>query len=345
MIGKYLYLVISFILIAQIGFLFLNPLQADSAEMDNLVNRRISAYLKSNHVNGSVAIVKDQALIYNEGIGFANRKERTNNQPGTKFPIGSITKAIVATSIMQLQDQGKLSIYDSVSAYISDFPKGIKLIHLLNHTSGIQASKSVNQKIEPAEIVKKVTTTFPAGSKWDYNDINYLILGYIVEKVSGTPLHTYIQKNIFDKAMMRDAGFITKPDLRPNQAKGYVRVANQFIATKWPSSALLFGCGDIYATAYDISLFDDALMSGKLVSKHSLKQMLTPSTKSPYGLGLYHTDHTIYSRGVLKGWETLHVFYQQNQTNIVILLNVHDKRVNIHQLAAHLYKMIDQQAL
>lgn len=314
---------------------------------ENGIQQAIRDYLISHHVNGSIAVVKQNKILFQEGVGFANRNRQIANKPTTAHPIASITKLMVATGIMQLQDQGKLTIQDAVASYIPNFPNGktIKLIHLLNHTSGIQAPLWSSRNKKPADIVKRINRTsikFPAGTQWDYNDINYLVLGFIVEKVSGEPLHDYIQKNIFKKASMGHSGFIT--DEQPVYSSGYIMLGNQLIPAKPLNTDMLYGCGDIYSTVLDLCLFDEALMSGKLVSKQSLKEMLTPGPKSNYGLGLYVTGSKVYSRGVIGGWESLHVYFK-NKTSIAILLNVRDKRIDIHQLANDIYKMMNERHL
>ncbi|WP_066065682.1 serine hydrolase domain-containing protein [Neobacillus soli] len=310
-------------------------------------HEKIRNYLLSHHVNGSIAVVKQNEIIFQEGIGFANRKQRITNQSSTAHPIASITKLIVATGIMQLQDQGKLTIQDSLSTYIPGFPNGknIKLIHLLNHTSGIQTPRWHLSGKKPIEIVKKIkrkSIGFPAGTQWDYNDINYLLLGHIVEIVSGVPLHDYIKKHIFNKASMGHSGFIT--DEKAVFSKGYVKIGDQLLPAKQLNTDSLFGCGDIYSTVHDLCLFDEALMSGKLVSNQSLKEMLTPGPKSTYGLGLYVSDGLVYSRGVVGGWESLHVYFK-NKTAIAILLNVRDKGIDIHQVSMDVYQMLNEKHL
>lgn len=347
-----LLLIILFTIITQAGCQNVDELiklqqhvSAQSEKTDNTIHQRIRDYLVSKRVNGSVAMVKNKQLIFNEGVGFSNIKNRTVNQSGTTFPIGSITKVIVATSIMQLQEKGKLSIQDPVSKFIPSFPNGrdIKLIHLLNHTSGIKSPLFHQGDLLPRDIIKTIEkrpVAFPAGAEWDYNDINYLVLGVIVEKVAGTSLHAYIQKNIFDKASMSHAGFITRKNPDSFHSIGYTRIAGNMIKTKHLNIPFLFGCGDIYATAHDLILFDEALMAGKLVTKGSLKEMLTQGPKSKYGLGLYISGNRVYSRGVLSGWESLHVYFN-DKTSIVILLNVRDKKINIRQVANNLYKIMN----
>ncbi|WP_413301855.1 serine hydrolase domain-containing protein [Bacillus sp. 1P10SD] len=320
-----------------------NSIIPDSKE--KYIQQNIREYLISNNVSGSIAVVKNNKKYFYEGIGYSDISNRKLNSTSTTYPIGSITKTMVAVCILQLQEKGKLRIQDSVSNYVPNLPKGVKIIHLLNHSSGIRSPIWHVGDKGPKEIIKRAGNRgrgFLPGAKWDYNDINYMVLGYIVEQVSGIPLHEYIKKNIFNKASMVNAGFITarKPD--PFSSRGYIKIAKRILHASKLNPSLLYGCGDIYATALDVSLFDEALMTGNLISIKSLKEMVTPGPKSSYGLGLYHTDDRVYSRGVVGGWESIHVYYD-DKTSIVILLNVREKLCDIKKVAADIYSIMKEQ--
>ena len=340
---KFKYLVITLFLIAQscsvsskIG---VRHVGAQTHKVQDKVQEKIQAYLLSKHVNGSIAVVKKNKVIFNEGIGLANRATGRVNLSSTTFPIGSVTKVIVAACILQLQEKGKLSTEDSISTFIPNFPNGrrIKLIHLLNHTSGIEENLFFHGKSK--DMLKGISVKFPAGKKWDYNDINYFVLGLVVEKASGESLHNYIQKNIFDKASMQHSGFMTQNRPVPYNSKGYIMTGDYALPVNILNLSKLFGCGDIYSTALDLCLFDEALLSGKLLSKRSLQEMLTPGSPSKYGEGVYIYGNKVFSRGVVGGWETLQVFFK-DQTIMAILLNVRDKNINIHQLSSDIKNII-----
>ncbi|MEH7096638.1 serine hydrolase domain-containing protein [Neobacillus vireti] len=336
---KFKYLVITLFLIAQSCSISSKMGVRHTSAETQKVQEKIHAYLLSKHVNGSIAVVKKKKLIFNEGIGLANRAAGRVNLPSTTFPIGSISKVIVAACILQLQEKGKLSTEDAISTFIPNFPNGsrIKLIHLLNHTSGIEENLFFHGKSK--DMLKGISVKFPAGKKWDYNDINYFVLGLVVEKASGESLHNYIQKNIFDKASMKHSGFMTQSRPVPYTSKGYIQTGNYALPVNTLNLSKLFGCGDIYSTALDLCLFDEALLSGKLLSKRSLQEMLTPGSPSKYGEGVYIYDNQVFSRGVVGGWETLHIFFK-DQTIMAILLNVRDKDINIHQLSSDIKNII-----
>jgi CubicO group peptidase (beta-lactamase class C family) len=349
------YLLLSLLLVGQVGCQHMDrpikPKQTVSAHfvqptVKETVQAKIKNYLLTKHINGNVAIVKDGQTIFNEGVGYDDFQTGKLNQKTTTYPIGSITKSIVATSLMQLQEKGMLNIQDPVAKYLPGFPNGnnIKLVHLLNHTSGIRSPLLHVQKKTPQAFIKGIENLpvkFPAGTKWDYMDANYVILGSIVEKVAGTSLHKYIQKNIFAKAGMNNSGFITKKNPVPYTSLGYIRNKDQKLSIKGiKNNQTLFGYADVYSTAYDLCMYDTALMSGKLVSKQSLQQILTPGSESGYGLGLYNFNYAVHSRGVIGGWESLHVYYK-DKTSITILLNVRDKSMDIHQVSKDLFQILD----
>lgn len=305
--------------------------------------QKIYDYLLARHVNGSVAIVKNNKIIFNGGVGYSNFAKRTMNSVHTTYPIGSITKVMTATAIMQLQEQGKLNVNDPVAKYIPGFVNGenIRLKHLLSHTSGIQDPIWHVTDQTPISIIKKINkrpVTFDPGTTSKYRDSNYLVLAYIIEKVTGQSLMNYIQKNIFDKAHMTNTGFIIQEFPHPFSSSGYKQIGQQISPNSSMNIPLSFGNGDIYATAYDLVSFDRALMAGKLVSKKSLKEMQIPRSDLRYGYGLYNYGYVLFSKGGFKGWISIHGIYK-NHTFISILLNVRNNDVDIHKTLYDVYQI------
>lgn len=308
------------------------------------IARNLNKYLISNHINGSVAVIKNKSIIFNEGVGYSNIKKGLYNQPSTTYPIASITKVFVATSILQLQERGKLNISDPVSKYIPHFPNGekIKLYHLLTHTSGIKPPIWHIGDQTSQDLIKEIVkrhVNFSPGKKWDYKDANYMVLGYVVEKASRISLHQYIQQNIFNKAHMKASGFITEDHPVPFNSIGYLKGPKHLYPLTRLNIPMLFGCGDVYSTAYDLSLFDQALMERKLLSEKSLNEMLTHGPHSIYGLGLYNNGEMIYSRGVIGGWESFHVIFK-DQTFISLLLNIRDQKNNVSSIVNNIHRIV-----
>ncbi|MBM7654988.1 serine hydrolase domain-containing protein [Neobacillus cucumis] len=320
-----------------------NKLKKES-QKESKIRQEVKNYLQKNKLSGSVAIVRGNHILFNEGVGYADIDKKVLNQPSTTFPIGSITKSFVATSIMKLQEQGKLNIQDPISKYIPTFPDGknINLYHFLTHTSGIQRLRWHPGDTTPLKLIQeieKMGLKYPPGSRWDYLDTNYIVLGYVLEKVTGMDLNNFIQTNIFDKVPMKDSGFITPDHPVSYTSVGYLLNGDNYTPTKYLNTYALFGCGSIYSTALDVAQYDQALMNGRLTSKAILKQIITPSSKSTYGLGLYNDITNVYSVGVLGGWYTMHAYYPTDKTSIVVLLNERGNSINIKSIVSDIHQI------
>src|SRR5258708_308236 len=158
----------------------------------------VSAYVQQNKFIGSVLVARDSKPVFRKGYGLANREWDIPNAPNTKFRLGSITKQFTATCIMQLVEAGKLKLDDPISKYYSGAPAWTKITihHLLTHTSGIPSytdlpgffQKEAMTDRTPAEIIKLTQDKpleFEPGEKMKYDNSGYIILGYVIEKVSG----------------------------------------------------------------------------------------------------------------------------------------------------------------
>ncbi|XJZ28243.1 serine hydrolase domain-containing protein [Bacillota bacterium Lsc_1132] len=320
--------------------------KALSPKVKDVMNEpAIDEYLKSSHFNGTALVVKDNKVLINKGYGFANIENKLPNNSETVFYIGSITKVFISTSVMQLQVQGKLNVHDPVAKYIPDFPNGDKILlyHLLTHTSGIPEHSETRQKISHDDLIKKIEQgplKFQPGTQWNYSDSNYSILAYIVEKVSGETLETYVKHHIFDPAGMKHTGFGEEYSKEPYVSKGYKKKDDQLISPTLPDMSELFGCGDIYTTPYDLYLFDKALYSEKLLPKDSLKQFFTPF-KNNYGMGLYSDPGSYSDHGVLPGWNALNSFSKSGRKFIVLLSNIQNGVSSLGTVNNQIYLMLN----
>ncbi|MDP4163589.1 MAG: serine hydrolase domain-containing protein [Bacillota bacterium] len=317
---------------------------AEEQIIENNEARKIKNYMEGNELNGSVFVSVANTPIFKGGFGYADFEKRTKNTVKTTFPIASLTKMVVAASFLQMKEKGLLNLNDPIGKYIIGFPNGqnIKLIHLLTNTSGITSPSWSGISVIPKDIVneiKKSPIIFQAGANWNYQDANYILLSYILEKVSGISLHEYIKKNIFSIAEMKSSGFITRKNTFPYAAKGYFKVQNHFEPIGKLNIHLLYGAGDMYSTVEDINKFDTALMECRFFSKKSLDEMMVPRSKSHYGLGIYIYNDYLFSRGTLGGWNAVHVYFK-DKTNVVLLLNARSRKMDILKNAKEIHQLI-----
>ncbi|ARO58094.1 Beta-lactamase [Bacillus cereus] len=289
---------------------------------------KLDQYLKDKGFNGSVLVASKGHVILRKGYGYANVKDQVLTTPRTKYRIGSITKTVVAISIMQLKEKGKLNIEDNVNKYIPSFPadKNITLRNLLTHTSGLpeqgQGSVDAASRLKLVTWIGAQTLQFPAGTGWKYTDYNYMVLAYIVEKISNKPLAEYVKENILTPVEMNESGMGATLPEDIFLAEGYTKKDNKLIATPRLKMNWLYGCGEMYTTVEDMKKLDEAIMDGKLLSKQSVSDMFSASPARKYGFSFYIYPDYYHNHGVLAGWNTFNNFNWDKRTFVILFSNV-----------------------
>ncbi|MGB8490382.1 MAG: serine hydrolase domain-containing protein, partial [Bacteroidales bacterium] len=171
-------------------------------------DKLLSAQFKPGETGCAALVAIKGEIIYRKAFGLANLELNVAMQPDMVFRVGSITKQFTAIAILQLMEQGKLSLQDDITKFIPDYPTqayGITIEHLLTHTSGIKSYTNVpefrkyaKEDLSPGETINKfknLPMEFAPGTKWNYNNSGYFLLGYIIEKVSGKTYREYIEQN------------------------------------------------------------------------------------------------------------------------------------------------------
>lgn len=290
------------------------------------LNNFFSTLSDKNLFNGSVIISKSGKTIFYNHYGFSNieKKEKLNDQ--SQFPIASITKTLTSTAILQLQHRGKLNINEPVQKYLIDFPyPNITIKQLLNNTSGLaqeynlfdqtikeQPEKIIsNQDIIPTFIRFKIPLSFPSGSKWEYNNVNFCLAALIIEKVSGIRYADYIEKNIFKPAKMKNSFVPLDRKVKSlHQVELYTYpnfYSTEFVNTKAVKETFLiveksnfYGNGGIVSTALDLQKYQKALFNYQILDKKELEEALTPTKLNDGKTVSYTVDGKEVSYGL--GW-------------------------------------------
>ncbi|HDR3890288.1 TPA: beta-lactamase family protein [Bacillus cereus] len=292
------------------------------------ISQKLDQYLVGKQFNGTVLVTDKERVILNKGYGYADVQNKIENTPQTKYRIGSITKTVVATSILQLQEQGKLNIQDNVNKYIPSFPadKNITLYHLLTHTSGLpengKGKVNVASRINLINWIGSQKLDFPPGTGWKYTDYNYMVLAYIIENITKKPLGDYIKENIFTKAEMHESGMGNMVPGDKNFTKGYVKKDQELVPAQKLGMDWLYGSGEMYTTVGDMKKLDEAIINGKLLSEQSIQAMFTPSQERKYGFSFYIYPDFFHNHGVLSGWNTFNNFNKEKGTFVILFSNV-----------------------
>ncbi|KMY19612.1 serine hydrolase domain-containing protein [Bacillus pumilus] len=309
-------------------------------------NQNISSYLNEIGFSGTAMMVKNGEIVTNKGFGYADRKQKIQNNPLTSFYVGSSQKALIATAILQLEEKGKLQTSDPVSMYLPHFPNGqkITLKNLLTHTSGINGHIEGNGAITPDNLIKDIERQGinRQPGVWEYKDSNYSVLAYIVAKVSGESYEQYITNHIFKPAGMTHAGFYKTYEKNPYPAVGYKLKGGRMVTPYMLDLSQLYGAGDIYMSAIDMCKFDQALIDGKLYSQKSYKKMFTPGSSSTYGMGFYVAPGSYSNHGVMPGFNILNSFSKSGQTIVVLLSNIQNN-TKLGQVNNIIYQLLNQE--
>src|SRR5215471_16383305 len=243
---------------------------AVAVRADN-IDDYVKAEMQKQHIAGvSVAVIKDGKIVKAEGYGFANIELNVPAKPETVYKIGSVSKQFIASGIMLLVDEGRISLDDKISKFLDGTPdtwKEITVHHLLTHTSGImrEAPGFDPLKVQnDADVIKTAydqPLRFSPGEKWEYCNVGYFTLAEIIRKVTGKPWADYLNDRIFSPLEMKATRTTTITDIVPNRASGYVWTnekqenAGIFFALR-PSGAFL-------STVLDLARWDAALYTDR----------------------------------------------------------------------------------
>jgi D-alanyl-D-alanine carboxypeptidase len=301
----------------------------------------IEPYLQATLFSGSVLVARDGQPVFRQSFGFADREWNVPNTPDTKFRIGSITKQFTATAILQLAEQGKLSIDDPVSKYYANAPPAwakITIRHLLTHSSGIPSytdlpnffDAEARLKHSPEEIIKLTRDKplqFEPGSSFAYDNSGYILLGYIIEKVSGQAYADYVQTHIFDPLGMHDSGYDSGERITARRASGYASGPGGWTNAPFVDMSVPYAAGSLYSTVNDLLIWDQALYAGKPLKPASLQQMFTDYGHQ-YGFGwvidTQFGHQRVWHNGGISGFVSSLQRYPKDGLTLVVLSNFMD---------------------
>jgi len=227
---------------------------------------QVDAYLieleRNQGFSGAVLIARDGDVLFSKGYGMADRNCQTPNTSQTSYRIHWITMPFTALAVMQLQADGQLDVGDSICHYISecpDFWQGITLHHLLTHTSGVsdwiqpwdREADTPSTGLERVAQIKQKVPYFESGEQFRYSENGYIILGAIIEEVSGGAYDEFLKERIFDPLGMGNSGYEGS-----DVARGY---KNTGIEAPIPDLLFRYSASGLYASIEDLYLFDQAL--------------------------------------------------------------------------------------
>jgi CubicO group peptidase (beta-lactamase class C family) len=316
---------------------------AAAQSLEKQVDQMLENLYKPGMPGATALIAKDGKVIYRKAFGLANLELNVPMKPENVFEIGSITKQFTAVSILMLLEQGKLSLTDEITFYIPDYPtkgKSITLHHLLTHTSGVRSytdmasfKSEARKDLTPAELIdvfKNEPMDFDPGEKWHYSNSGYILLGYVIEKVSGKSYAEFLEENIFDKLGMKNSFYGSKTDLIPNRASGYQPTETGYRNADYLSMSLPYAAGSIMSNVDDMLLWSQAIHHNTLISEKNKKKafsnyQLNNGDPTNYGYGWQPNElngtPSIEHGGGIFGYTTMGVYVPDENVYAVVFTN------------------------
>jgi CubicO group peptidase (beta-lactamase class C family) len=308
---------------------------SDTARMQRAVDLRLS----NGQFMGAVLVAKDGKLLLNRGYGSANLDWHIPNSPTTKFRLGSVTKQFTAASILLLEERGKLKIEDHIRKYLPDAPAAwdqITIFNLLTHTSGIpnftsfpEYRSTESTPATPEQLVGRFRDRpleFVPGSSWDYSNSGYVLLGYLIEKITGRNYSEFVRDNIFAPLGMKDSGYDSNTEVIDGRAVGYEPGPDGPRIAGYIDMSIPFSAGGLYSTTADLLRWEQGLYGGKLLKPTSLQKMTTPF-RNNYAFGLEvqkapNGDRIFSHNGGIEGFSTELTYIPATHLAVIVLANL-----------------------
>ena len=322
------------------------PMAAAADASDTAMARALDAYLDGlcakDGFSGTLIVAHEGKPLYQRACGLSNRADAVPMKIDTKLNLGSMNKMFTAVAIAQLVEAGQLAFDDPVGKHLPEYPDAdvktkVRIHHLLTHTSGL--GSHFNEEFQNASrtkyrsvrdfmgIVEKQKLAFEPGTKWSYSNSGFMLLGAIVEKVSGKTYFDVVRQTIHEPAGMTNTDAFEMDDVVPNLAIGYVRDREG----RWRNNLFMHvikggPAGGGFSTAPDLVKFAEALRAGKLVKPATLTSLLTPKgeLKSPdygYGFQIMGDGDAVGHSGGFPGISAQLVIYPKTAYAIAALSN------------------------
>ena len=296
--------------------------------------KELDQYLIEQDFHGVFLVGYQGDVIFEKSYGYQDKENDIKNSIDTAFLTGSLTKQFTAAAILQLHEQGKLELTDTINKYYPDYPNGhnITIHQLLTLTSGLpeyldifEKDALVGKEYSVEQVIDEVQKMEPRhspGEVFEYNNTNYFMLAGMIEKVSGESYEKYIQKHLFERAGMEHSAYGFDSSKQENRAVGYMN--DNYDVALFVHPSLSFGGGALSSTAHDLFLWDRALREEKILTNNSKNFMFsshTPKSLMPksYGYGQYVIEDgkKMFHPGFIKGFSSN--MYRDIEKDVVVI--------------------------
>jgi len=277
----------------------LAPHRMTAANAVRALEARASQLAGEGELSGAVLVAKDNRVIFSHAYGLADRNRGIPNTIGTRFRIGSMNKMFTAVAILQLVEAGEVKLTAPLGTYLPDYPNRevatkVTSHQLLTHTGGTgdifgpafdAHRKQLRALADYVKLYGKRGLEFAPGSRWAYSNYGFILLGVVIEKVTGQSYYDYVNAHIYAPAGMTGSGSLPEDRAVPDRSIGYTNPPG---TTAWvPNTDTLpyrgTSAGGGYSTVGDLARFAHALLSHKLLSPHSTKLLMAGKVRTDTG--------------------------------------------------------------
>ena len=270
----------------------------NESELIAAVRKKLDADATAGHFAGTVLIARKGESVLAEAYGLSDREHKTRNQLKTRFRIGSMNKMFTATATLQLVQAGKLALNDPLGRYLTDYPNmdlaaKVTIYQLLTHTGGtgdIFGPEFAAHRLELRSLDDYVKLygsrplKFEPGSKWEYSNYGFILLGVVIEKVSGQSYYDYVRDHVYRPAGMTSSGSEPEDQAISDRSVGYTRMGG---GSEHPNAETLpyrgTSAGGGYSTVEDLLRFANALGAHKLLNADYAAMLTTGKVDTPGG--------------------------------------------------------------
>jgi len=320
------------------GFLFLFLILQGCTHAQTFNKAKLDSFFVAMNAHdenmGSIAISSNGVVVYQNAIGYSevNNNLKTPATIKTKYRIGSISKMFTAVMIFQLINEGKLSLETTLATYFPQLPNASKITigEMLDHRSGLYnftsdslyAMAKPKSEAEMIAIFARQKPDFEPDAKAEYSNTNFVLLGYIIEKLTGKPYAEELKKRVTSKIGLADTYYGTKANPAKNEAYSY-KYTGQWMQMPETDMSIPGGAGAIVSTPADLIKFIDALFAGKLISPANLELMKT--IKDNYGMAMlaipFYDKKGYGHSGGIDGFTSLLIYFPQEKLAIAYTSN------------------------
>ncbi len=332
----------------------ITEIERQAEKVDVYVREKMAA----KHIPGlSLAVLRDGKIVLAKGYGMANLELSVPATEKTNYLIASITKTFAGVATMMLVEEGKISLEEPISKYLTGLPDAwnpATLRQLLNHTSGIKTNLEITAPCKfdfdpdsytQADVIKETAClplSFPPGEKWEYSGRGYFLLGMMIEKVTGKTFEQFLQERIFTPLEMKETRMMNYTEIISNRANGYRWEKGAFRNSQQMNPVTEFADGGLVSTVLDMAKWDAALYTEKLLKRKTLEQMWTnaklnngqivPSYGIGFGLTPFRGRKRVGHTGGIPGFSSGFSRLVDDKLTVILLTNISHPDFNVGEM-------------